>query len=89
MSWLGHILGLDDLSGPWYGFWSGFGSDVSELALLGALVGLLRKHNCHVKGCWRVGRHAVDGTAWVVCARHHPVGAPTASHIEAVTSDGR
>ena len=27
------------------------------------------KHNCHDKGCWRIGRHTVDGTPW--CDRHH------------------
>ncbi|HEY1282626.1 MAG TPA: hypothetical protein VGF22_23290, partial [Acidimicrobiales bacterium] len=26
--WLAVHTGTDDLSGPWYGFWSGFGSDL-------------------------------------------------------------
>lgn len=81
MNWVGHILGLDNLSGPWYGFWSGFGSDMSEVIMFGWLYAFLRKHNCHVQGCWRIGRHAVDG--YVVCARHHPKGAPTAEDIPA------
>jgi len=84
-AWLAHVLGLDNLSGPYYGFWSGIGSDISELALFGALMGLLRKHNCHIRGCWRLGRHPIGGTTWVVCARHHPAGAPRRSDvIEAV-----
>ena len=33
------------------------------------MITLVRKHNCHERRCWRVGRHAVDGTPW--CNRHH------------------
>jgi hypothetical protein len=69
MHLIAHWLGLDNLSGPVYGFWSGFGSDIGELAVLGALYGLVRKHNCHQRRCWRIGRHVVDGTPW--CDRHH------------------
>jgi hypothetical protein len=54
---------------PNYNFWSGFGSDLGEVALLGAVGGLWRKHACHTKGCWRIGRHTVDGTPW--CNKHH------------------
>jgi hypothetical protein len=64
-----HWLGMDNLSGPVYGFWSGFGSDVSEVALIGAVFGIFRRHNCHERHCWRIGRHVVDGTPW--CDRHH------------------
>ena len=81
MHWLSHFLGLDNLSGPYYGFWSGFGSDLSELAIAGGLIGVLRKHNCHVRWCWRVGRHPVEGTPFVVCRRHHPDGPVTAKDI--------
>lgn len=75
--WLAHFFGLDNASGPAYLFWSGVGSDITELAVLGGLVSLYRKHNCHVKGCPRLGRHLIAGTTYVVCARHHPEGAPT------------
>ena len=44
-------------SGSIYGFWSGFGSDIGEVAILGGVVQLARKHNCHTKGCWRVSQH--------------------------------
>lgn len=67
---LAHIFGLDDLSGPLYGFWSGIGSDMGEIALIGTVVTLYRRHNCHVKGCWRISRHAVG--PYSVCSRHHP-----------------
>ncbi len=87
-AWLAHILGLDDQAGPFYAFWSGFGSDVTEFLVFGSLIGLLRKHNCHVRWCFRIGRHPVDGTPYVVCSRHHPQGAPTVADIAEHTSGG-
>lgn len=33
----------------------------------------LRHHNCHVKGCWRLGHlHPEHGRP--VCRHHHPAG---------------
>jgi hypothetical protein len=65
------VLGIDDTSGPWYGFWSGFGSDLTEFALIGVLLGTIRAHNCEVHHCWRLGRHTTAaGTK--VCRKHHP-----------------
>lgn len=84
--WLAVHTGTINEPGPYYGFWSGFGSDIGEIALLGALVGIYRKHNCHVKGCWRISRHRVEGTPWTVCRKHHPGianGAPTAAQVAA------
>jgi hypothetical protein len=81
VSWLLHVLGVDDVSGRWYAFWSGAGSDISELAIVGALLAIVRKHTCHVGRCWRIGRAPVDGTPWHVCWRHHPAGRPTHAHI--------
>lgn len=70
--WLLHFLGMDNLSGPFYGFWSGSGSDVGEIAIIGGMVTLVRKHNCHTRGCWRVGRFpAIEGGGWGYCRRHH------------------
>lgn len=74
MNLLLHVLGVDNVSGRWYGFWSGFGGDISILA---APLVLLRRHNCHTRGCWRIGRHPVEGTAFLVCRRHHPDDHPT------------
>jgi len=75
-----HVFGVDNLSGPWYGFWSGFGSDLTEVTGLGLVAyAFWRKHNCHVKGCWRVGWHQAGDH--VVCARHHPKGAPTHAEV--------
>lgn len=81
MGWLVHILGIDTQTGRWYTFWSGSGSDIGELAILGGLYGLVRKHNCHVHRCPRLGRHPVEGTRYVVCRRHHPHDAPTHGQV--------
>jgi hypothetical protein len=60
----------------YYNFWSGFGSDLGEATLISAVcVGVytgLRKVNCHTKGCWRIGHHALEGTPYILCKHHHP-----------------
>jgi hypothetical protein len=81
-------LGITDSSGAWYAFWSGFGSDITMFVGFGAVAwSFYRRHNCHVKGCWRVGRHAVDGTSHVVCKHHHPEGEP--SHEDVIRAHRR
>ena len=69
--WLAVHTGTVNESGPYYGFWSGFGSDLGEVTLLAGVLGLWRHHNCHVKGCPRLGR-PVEGTPYVACPKHHP-----------------
>lgn len=81
---LGHILGSDGRA--WYDFWSGLGADIGELAFVGAVVGVYRKHNCHVHGCWRIAKQQVVGTSWVVCHHHHPQGRPSAEQVAQVHS---
>ena len=81
LHWLAVHTGTVNEAGPYYGFWSGFGSDLGELAIIGGLIGIYRKHNCHVKGCWRIGRHPVEGTDFTVCRPHHPDKAPTAADL--------
>jgi hypothetical protein len=81
---LGHVLGADGRG--WYNFWSGIGADIGGVAFIGASIGLYRKHNCHVKGCWRLAKQSVRGTSWVVCHRHHPEGHPTADQVAQVHS---
>ena len=78
---LAHIFGLDSGSGYWYLWWSGLGSDIAEVAIIGGLITLARKHNCHVKGCWKVGRQQVQGTTLIVCRAHHPDGKPTHADV--------
>jgi hypothetical protein len=69
----GTLHGGPDL---YYNFWSGFGADLGEVTLitavaLGVYTGV-RKVNCHTKGCWRIGHHALEGTPYILCKRHHP-----------------
>lgn len=72
ISFLAHMLGIDDPTGRWYAFWSGFGSDLQEFAILGAMVAGYRKINCHYKGCPRIGRFpAIEGQGWHYCKVHH------------------
>lgn len=83
-------MGLDNGSGQIYLFWSGVGADLGELAIVGGLLSIYRRHTCHVHRCWRMARHNVTGTGYVVCRRHHPVldGPVTADHVasEAATT---
>ena len=68
LHWLWVHTGIQG-SGPWYGFWSGFGSDIGEVTIFGGILGMYYKHNCHQARCFRVGKHTVDGTPW--CNKHH------------------
>lgn len=54
---------------------------LADLALLGGAYAILRRHNCHAKGCWRLARHPVPGTSYIVCRKHHPHDKPTAEQI--------
>lgn len=57
---------LDPLHGDGYQFWSGIGSDAF---LLAPFLWLIKHHNCHMDGCWRLG-HVLNGKP--VCKKHHP-----------------
>ena len=78
------------LTGAWLNFWSGPGSDIGELGILGGLLALYRRHTCAQRGCWRWARHdLVDPDTHEthrLCARHHPRGAPTAEHLADVAA---
>lgn len=80
MHWFLHFFGLDSASGTAYLAWSGVLSDVAELAIIGGLLGIYRKHNCEVKGCPRISRHAT-AAGHHVCRRHMPGGAPTHADV--------
>jgi hypothetical protein len=74
--WLQVHTGTVNETGPYYGFWSGFGSDLEEFGILGAIgagiYSLVRKYNCHEPGCWRIGNHPAAGGQFNLCYRHHP-----------------
>ena len=75
-NWLRVHAGISDLAGPYYGFWSGIGSDIAEFSLVGAaftgVYQVTRKFNCHQRRCWRVGTHEAADGQFLLCARHHP-----------------
>ena len=74
--WLQVHTGTVNEPGPYYGFWSGFGSDLEEFGILGAIGAgiyqLVKKYNCHEPGCWRVGQYPAAGGQFLLCHRHHP-----------------
>jgi hypothetical protein len=74
--WLQVHTGTNNEPGPYYAFWSGFGSDLTEFGIIGAIATaayqLFRKYNCHQPGCWRVGNHPAAGGQFALCYRHHP-----------------
>jgi hypothetical protein len=74
--WLAVHTGTINEPGPFYGFWSGFGSDIAEFGILGAIgtgvYQMVKKYNCHQPGCWRVGTHPAAGGQFLLCYHHHP-----------------
>lgn len=76
------VLGADPVTSHWCALRCGAGGDVGSVAVIGGIAAWLRKHNCHVHGCHRLARHLVEGTQHLVCARHHPTGAPRAAEIK-------
>lgn len=72
-SWLWVHTGTGNEPGSFYGFFSGFGSDLGEYVIIvGIATGVTRAaraHNCHIKGCWRVGGFPVAD--YRVCRKHH------------------
>ena len=74
--WIEVHTGTVNEPGPYYGFWSGFGSDLTEFAVIGTIATgvyqLVKKYNCHYPGCWRVGNHQAAGGQFSLCYRHHP-----------------
>jgi hypothetical protein len=72
--WFLQVTGTADTSGKWYAFWSGFGSDLGELALIGGLATFVHRENCASKGCWRLGLHPYekDGVTHRLCRKCHP-----------------
>ena len=99
MGWwhpLQHWLGIDNASGRAYLAWSGAGSDLGELSILGGLIAIYRKHQCATRWCFRFGHHdfADPDTQLVhrLCRAHHPMhpGRPlTRAHITLIHKRNR
>lgn len=56
-----------------YNFWSGFGSDITELALIAGAIGLYKRHNCAVPHCpWIAhSKYEIKETKQYTCRGHH------------------
>lgn len=67
MHWLAHVLGIDTQQSYFYDFWSGVATQLTAVAVGMAWI---HKHNCHAKGCLRIGKHSHDGTPY--CTKHRP-----------------
>ena len=71
-----HLMGVKPRAvSSTYNFWSGFGSDIGEVVLIGAILGAFKKVNCHTPGCWRFGSHDwpdANGVTHKLCRKHHP-----------------
>lgn len=62
-----------------YAFASGPGPMILTAAGMSTIIGgLWRTHNCHEDGCYRIGKHKVNGTPW--CNLHHEA----ARHVKTV-----
>jgi hypothetical protein len=75
--WILELTGSKSSSSMAYNFWSGFGGDITIiLSFLAAPIVLFRKNNCHVRWCFRIGRHGFSdpetGLTHNLCRKHHP-----------------
>jgi hypothetical protein len=66
----------DNNSNRWTTLLGGWPQTLEGVGAVAAGYTLARKHNCHVKGCLRIGRHPVEGTTFITCHTHHPRNAP-------------
>jgi hypothetical protein len=64
-----------------YNFISGPLADITILtAFLSTLYLFLRRHNCHVRHCWRMAWHPHPDHGHPVCKKHHPHGRGLPAH---------
>lgn len=66
---LSQLTGTSNSASRSYNFFSGFGSDIGELALVGGIATVVRSRNCHQKGCWRIGIHTTS-KGHKLCKKH-------------------
>ena len=75
--WWPHLFSYPRFLDPINWFWlstKGYAFTSSGLQLsIPVGIGIyLYHHNCHARGCWRLGKHPVEGTPYVACRKHHP-----------------
>jgi hypothetical protein len=65
-----------------YNFISGPLADITIFtAFASGLFVFLRRHNCHVHGCWRLAWHPHPVHGHPVCKKHHP-------HAKSLNAEG-
>lgn len=58
---------------PWtYQLWSGFIPSLAIVSIFGGITAHFRVLNCHVHGCWRIGKFELAGGQFKVCKKHSP-----------------
>ena len=73
--WLSQAIStylLHPLHSNGYQLWSGSGSDLGELTLIGLFIGAWRHVNCHAPWCLRLGKHPTSDGHFKLCRKHHP-----------------
>lgn len=65
--------------GNGYQWHSGFGSDLGQYTVVGAVIGAAKHKNCHHKGCWRIGHYHPDH-GWPSCRHHYSETPEHAKH---------
>ncbi len=83
-SWVEIHTGAQDEGKSYYGFFSGFGSDLSEITLVTGLVIAYRRIECHTPGCHRIGRHATADGLYKLCRKCHPDVANKGASLEEI-----
>lgn len=61
--------GTSSSSSRAYNFWSGFGANFGEFALIGGAYAMVRHHTCAHKPCWRIARHPT-ASGFKLCHKH-------------------
>ncbi|MHB1954996.1 MAG: hypothetical protein ACYCOU_14765 [Sulfobacillus sp.] len=80
-NWLGFSHAAYFTTGQNYALYSGFLPVlITSLGLSTIVTGLWHGLNCHEPGCWRIGKHKVNGTPW--CSVHQADARPQATAEE-------
>lgn len=80
--WWLTVTGSNNTSGVWYGFWSGFGSDLGEIAIIASIIGWYKHNECHVDSCHRLGKHPFRH--YKLCKHHHPGVPDKLTHLQVI-----
>jgi hypothetical protein len=85
-----HVMGVEPrMPSTTYNFWSGIGSDIGEVTIIGALILLYHHHECHIGTCHRLHWKSwtdPDGHVHALCKKHHPHKQPTEAELAALVA---